>query len=94
MKKIYVGNLSYNSTEDSLRGEFSRFGGIDEIVIIKDRATGRSKGFGFITFDGPQAAESAVAEMNGVQLDGRAIKVSIAQEKQRTGGGSGDRGRW
>lgn len=93
-QKIYVGNLSYQATEDTVRESFEEFGEITDLVIIKDRATGRSKGFGFITFDSAQSADRAVEEMNGRQLDGRAIKVSIAQEKQRTSSGSGERSRW
>lgn len=101
-RKIYIGNLSYNATEDSVRDAFNPFGGIDDLILIKDRDTGRLKGFGFITFDSAEAAEKAVSEMDGCQLDGRAIKVSIAQEKKAGGGGDrrggrgdeGGRGRW
>ena len=88
--KIYVGNLTYETTEDSLRQAFTQFGGIEDLVLIKDRDTGRSKGFGFITFDSQKAAEGSL-KMDGQQLDGRAIKVNIAKEKERS---SSDRGRW
>ena len=91
--KIYIGNLSYDTTEDTLRTVFSKFGGIDDLIIIKDRETGRTKGFGFITFDSQQAAESAL-ELNGTDLDGRTIKVNIAEEKKGGGGGGGRGGRW
>lgn len=101
-RKIYIGNLSYNTTEDSVRDAFNSFGEIEDLILIKDRDTGRLKGFGFITFDSSEAADKAEAEMNGCQLDGRAIKVSIAQEKKAGGGGDrrggrgddGGRGRW
>ena len=97
--KIYVGNLAYETTEDSLREAFTQYGRIDDLVLIKDRDTGRSKGFGFITFDSQQAAEAAL-KMDAQQLDGRAIKVNIAKERERSGGGGGGggagggRGRW
>jgi len=90
--KIYVGNLSFETTEDGLRQAFSEFGGIDDLALIKDRETGRSKGFAFITFDSQEAAERAL-EMNEQQLDGRAVKVNMAQDKKR-GNGGGGRGRW
>jgi len=94
--KIYVGNLAYETTEDSLRETFGQFGGIEDLVLIIDRDTGRSKGFGFITFDSQGAAESSL-KMDGQEVDGRAIKVSIAKEKERSGGGGGGgggRNRW
>ena len=80
--KIYIGNLFYETTEDSLRQAFTQFGVIDDVVVITDRETGRSRGFAFITFDSQNAAESALS-MNGQQLDRHVIKVNIAQEKKR-----------
>jgi cold-inducible RNA-binding protein len=88
--KLYVGGLSYGTTEDGLRTHFARFGEIKEVLIIMDRETGRSKGFGFITFDQQNDAQNAL-ELNGVELDGRTLKVNVAKEK-RAGGGGGDRG--
>lgn len=79
--KVYVGGLSYNTTEDGLREAFLRFGDIEDLIIITDKYTGRSKGFGFITFNDQKGAEGAL-EMNGQKLDGRTIKVSIAKEKR------------
>ncbi len=89
MKKLFVGSLSWNTTESELRDAFARFGEITEVKIITDRNTGRSRGFGFITYEDPQAADTAMAEMNGTSLDGREITVNEAQDKRRDGGGRG-----
>lgn len=87
MKKIFVGGLSWNTNEEGLVSHFSKFGELDEVKIITDRETGRSRGFGFITFGDDDAATQAVEEMDGIELDGRTIKVSPAQERQSRGGG-------
>ena len=87
--KIYVGNLSYNTTEDGLRDFFGHYGKIEDLIIIMDRGTGRSKGFGFVTFDSSDAANNAVAEGNGGDLDGRTLRVNIADSDRKTGGGGG-----
>jgi RNA recognition motif-containing protein len=86
--KIYVGNLSYDTTEDDLRDYFSQFGAISDIKLIIDFATGRSKGFGFISYASAQDCDSAVSAANGVELSGRKLKVNIAREdnRPRTGG--------
>ena len=94
--KLYVGNFPYSVDEDQLREMFSSFGQIEDIALIKDRETGRSKGFGFITFASQQAAETALS-LNGKDVDGRALKVNMAQEKESRGGGrggGGGRSRW
>lgn len=96
--KLYVGNFPYSVDEDQLRELFSPYGEIEELALIMDRETGRSKGFAFITFATQQAAESAL-EKNGVDLSGRALRVNMAQEKGggrggRRGGGGGGGGRW
>jgi RNA recognition motif-containing protein len=92
MNKIYVGNLSFDLTDASLQEAFQSFGNIVEVAIIKDRYSGKSKGFGFITFSSASEAESALT-MNGKELAGRALNVSIArEEKRRTGGSGGHRG--
>ncbi len=92
--KVYVGGLSYNTTEEGLKEAFSQFGSIKEAHLIIDRDTGRSKGFAFITFDTQAAAEASLS-MNGKSLDGRTIKVNMAQDKKASGGSSsGGRGRW
>lgn len=92
-KKLYVGGLSWNTTDDGLQEAFSRFGEVIEAKVITDRETGRSRGFGFVTFQDNSAADAAVAEMNGKQLDDRTIKVNEAQERapRPRGGFSGGR---
>ncbi len=82
-RKLFVGGLSWNTNDDGLRQAFDRFGDIDEAKVIMDRETGRSRGFGFVTFNNPEAARSAMAEMNGQTVDGRAIKVNEAEERPR-----------
>ena len=95
MKKLFVGSLSWNTTDTQLNEAFSRFGEITEAKVISDRNTGRSRGFGFVTFEDSAAADKAMEEMNGTELDGREINVNEAQEKRRDnnrGGGDRDRG--
>lgn len=89
--KIYVGNLSYDTTEDQLRDYFAQYGNIEDIKLIIDFNTGRSKGFGFITFGSDQECENAIAA-NGVELSGRTLKVNIARDDNRTGGGARNAG--
>ena len=86
--KIYVGNLSFRSDEASLRNHFGSCGEITEVHIVMDRATGRSKGFGFITFGEESAVEAAIA-MSGQELDGRPLRIDRATGESRTGGGGG-----
>ena len=78
-KKLFVGNLSWGVDNAKLEEAFASFGAIEEAVVITDRATGRSKGFGFVTFADDAAAEKAVAEMNGKELDGRDLTVNEAR---------------
>lgn len=87
MKKIYVGNLPYEVTDDDLRDMFSTFGSIAEIKLITDRETGRSKGFSFVEFDDESSVEGALT-MNGQDYKGRPLKVSLAREKTGGSGGS------
>ena len=93
VKKIYVGNLSWGSTEDDVRNFFSKFGTVESVAVITDRETGRSRGFGFVEMD-DAGAEKAISEANGQDLDGRALRVNEAQERQRGGGGGGGGRRW
>jgi RNA recognition motif-containing protein len=91
-KKLFVGSLSWDTNDESLRNAFSDHGEITEAIVISDRDSGRSRGFGFVTFEDDEAADKAVAALNGTQLDGRTIRVDVAQAKERSGGGGG-RGR-
>ncbi len=77
--KIYVGNLSFNMTVEDLKKEFSKFGEIEEAVIISDKFSGRSKGFGFVTFKDEADAQKAVKEMDGKEVEGRELKVNEAR---------------
>ncbi|MBC7871776.1 MAG: RNA-binding protein [Chitinophagaceae bacterium] len=93
-KKLYVGNLSYDSTEDKIRQLFSSAGDIASATIIIDRETGRSKGFGFVEMETEEGAQEAIKQFNGYQLEGRALTVNEARPREdRPGmGGGGDRG--
>lgn len=92
MKKIYIGNLPYKATEDDISDIFTKYGAIEQVALIRDRATNQPKGFGFVTFESADAAQAALAE-NGQELLGRSMKVSIAKEKEpgEMGGGRGGR---
>lgn len=91
-KKLFVGGLSWDTNDESLRAAFEKFGAIGEAIVIADRETGRSRGFGFVTFEGAESAQAAIAEMNGAVLDGRTINVNEAQERAPRGGGGGGYG--
>ena len=92
-KKLFVGGLSWGTTDDGLHGAFSQFGEIVEAKVITDRETGRSRGFGFVTFANDEGATKAIAEMDGTELDGRTIKVNEAEDKPARSGGGGGGGR-
>lgn len=92
VKKLFVGGLSWGTNDDGLRQAFERFGNIEEARVISDRETGRSRGFGFVTFSDEEGARQAIAEMDGKELDGRSIKVNEAEEKPRSRGGFGGGG--
>jgi RNA recognition motif-containing protein len=77
--KVYVGNLAFTVTEKEIREAFSQYGELTEVMVITDRLSGRSKGFGFITFADDESAKKAISEMNGKDLQGRSIKVSEAK---------------
>lgn len=91
-KKLFVGGLSWGTDDASLRAAFAQFGEIVEAKVVTDRDTGRSRGFGFVSYTDEAAAESARAKMNGATLDGRAIKVDMAHDRGPGGGGGGGRG--
>lgn len=90
-KKLYVGNLPFSATDDSLKEAFSQFGTVESVTIITDNETGQSKGFGFLELATQQEADSAIAKMNGHELDGRALKVSEAKPKVARDSGPGRR---
>ncbi|MCP4445128.1 MAG: RNA-binding protein [Myxococcales bacterium] len=91
--KLFVGGLSWDTTDQSLAAAFSAFGTVTDAKVILDRDTGRSRGFGFVTFDAPADAQKAIAEMDGADLDGRAVRVNEAEDKpRRSSGGGGGRG--
>ncbi len=91
--KIYVGNLSFNTTEDQLRGVFEEHGEVESCALITDRETGRSKGFAFIEMPNADQAQSAMDATNGSDVDGRSLTVNEARPKtdNRGGGGGGFR---
>ena len=93
-KKLFVGGLSWNTNNEGLREAFERFGAVEDARVIVERDTGRSRGFGFVTFDEDESAMKAMSEMDGSELDGRSIKVNEAQEKPRNGGGRNPNQRW
>ena len=108
-KKLFVGGLSWDTKDDGLRKAFASYGEITEAKVITDRDTGRSRGFGFVTFAQDEDAKTAISKMDGTSLDGKTIKVNEAQEKSprgggrsggggfgggRSGGGGGGRNRW
>jgi RNA recognition motif-containing protein len=96
-KRLYVGNLPYSITESALQEMFSEAGPVSSVKMITDRDTGRSKGFAFVEMETEEAAEHAIAEINGKKLEGRALTVNEAKPQQpreeRTGGGGGYRKR-
>lgn len=95
MKKLYVGNLSYGATEDTIRSLFEEHGAVESVNLITDRDTGRSKGFGFVEMTNDAEAQRAIAALNGKEIDGRALTVNEARPKEeRSGGGGGRRSRW
>lgn len=87
--KLFIGGLSYGTDDMSLREAFASYGDVTEAKIILDRDTGRSRGFGFVSFSTDEAANSALSAMDGQELNGRNIRVSVANERPRFGGGGG-----
>jgi RNA recognition motif-containing protein len=87
--RLYVGNLPFAATEDDLRDVFAECGEVVEVKIMMDRESGRSRGFGFVTMDGPESAKNAIERMNGADFDGRPLRVSEAEERRRPEGGGG-----
>ncbi|MCB9760485.1 MAG: RNA-binding protein [Alphaproteobacteria bacterium] len=90
--KLFVGGLAWATDDDGLRDAFEKFGEVSDAKVILDRDSGRSRGFGFVTFTDADAAAEAIEQMDGKQLDGRSIRVNEAQERPRGGGGGGGGG--
>jgi RNA recognition motif-containing protein len=90
--KLYVGNLSFNTTENDLQDAFGAHGTVMETNLLMDRETGRPRGFGFVTMSSAEEASKAIEAMNGKDMDGRALTVNVAKPREeRTGGGGGGR---
>ena len=91
-KNLYVGNLSYDTTEDTLRTLFAEYGQIESANLITDRYTGRSRGFAFVEMSTDQEAQAAIQDLNGKDVDGRALTVNEAKPREDRGGRSGGGG--
>ncbi len=87
--KLYVGNLAFHTTEDTLKNAFSEFGEVAEVKLILDRETGRSRGFAFVEMATPDDARKAMEAMNGADLEGRPLRVNEAEERRPREGGGG-----
>ena len=107
--KLYVGNLSYSTNQDTLYNEFGAHGNVEEVAVITDRETGRPRGFAFVSMNNDQEGHAAIEALNGAEVDGRTITVNEARPKTdrpggggggggygggRGGGGGGGRGKW
>lgn len=88
---IYVGNLSYNASEEDLRAAFAAYGQVASVTIIKDKFSGESRGFGFVEMPNDDEGEAAIGGLNGVDVKGRSLKVNQARPKENMGGGGGGR---
>jgi len=89
MTKIFVGNLSYQTTQDDLQAAFSQHGGVERVNIVTDRDTGQPRGFAFVEMTEQRDAETAISKLNGAELNGRAMNVSEARPKPAGGSGYG-----
>jgi len=90
MVNIFVGNLSFQTTQDELQGAFAAYGTVERVSIVTDRDSGQPRGFGFVEMSERSAAEAAISQLNGKEMNGRALNVNEARPK--TQGGGGDRG--
>jgi RNA recognition motif-containing protein len=91
--KLYVGNLNFRTTEESLRALFDNYGQVDEVAIISDRETGRPRGFAFVTMANDDEATKAIESLEGEQFEGRTLRVNEARPREGGGGGGGGGGR-
>jgi len=89
MSKLFIGGLAWHTDENTLRQKFEEFGAVEEAVVVKDRDTGRSRGFGFVRYTQEADAEAAITAMNNIEFDGRTIRVDKASERGSGGGGGG-----
>ena len=89
--KLFVGNLSFNSTENDLNDAFAAFGTVTETNLMMDRETGRPRGFGFVTMSSAEEANKAIEALNGKEVDGRALTVNVAKPREERAGGGGRR---
>ncbi|CAG8612046.1 21_t:CDS:2, partial [Ambispora leptoticha] len=80
--KLFIGGLSWNTSDESLREKFAEYGTVEDAVVIRDRETGRSRGFGFVTYANNNEAEDAMKQMDEANFDGRTIKVNLASERE------------
>ncbi|WP_164101522.1 RNA recognition motif domain-containing protein [Candidatus Laterigemmans baculatus] len=87
--KLYIGNIAYTTTEQTLRDAFSQYGTVEDVAVIMDRETGRPRGFAFVTMKNDAEGKDAIEQLNGTQLDGRTIAVNEARPKTGGGGGGG-----
>jgi RNA recognition motif-containing protein len=90
--RLYVGNLSFHTTPETLREHFGAIGEVADVHLVSDRETGRSRGFAFVTMGTAEEAAKAISEMDGATLDGRPLRVNEAEERQSRGGGGGGGG--
>ena len=91
MKNIFVGNLNFGATEESIRSLFESYGAVDRVNLVTDRDTGRSRGFAFVEMTDSAQAEQAIAALNGTSLDGRALRIDEARPKADRGGAPRER---
>lgn len=89
--KLFVGNLSFNTTENDLQDAFAAHGTVVETNLMMDRVSGRPRGFGFVTMSSPEEAQKAIDALNGKEIDGRALTVNIARPREERPGGGGGR---
>jgi cold-inducible RNA-binding protein len=92
MKNIFVGNLSFGATEDAVRSLFEAYGPVERVSVVTDRDTGQARGFGFVEMSANADADRAISELNGRELDGRALNVNEARPKTDRGAGGGGGG--
>jgi RNA recognition motif-containing protein len=92
--RLYVGNLSFKTSEDEIKAMFEEYGQVDSVTVLRDKFTGESRGFGFVDMPDKTQADAAIAAVNGRDVGGRALKVNEAREQEpRSGGGGGGGGR-